>query len=55
MKLAEALIQRADHRERLDQLCERLGNIARVQEGDEPAEDLAALPAEVERTTARGG
>ena len=52
MKLAEALIQRADHRKRLDQLRERLLRVARVQEGDEPAEDPAALLAETERTAA---
>ena len=52
MKLAEALIQRADHRKRLDQLRERLVRVARVQEGDEPAEDPAALLAETERTAA---
>jgi hypothetical protein len=52
MKLAEALIQRADHRKRLDQLRERLARVARVQEGDSPAEDPAALLAEVERTAA---
>ena len=52
MKLAEALIQRADHRKRLDQLKERLLRIARVQEGDVPAEDPALLLAEVERTAA---
>ena len=52
MKLAEALIQRADHRKRLDQLKERLLRVARVQEGDSPAEDPAALLAEVERTAA---
>ena len=52
MKLAEALIQRADHRKRLDQLRERLVRVARVQEGDAPAEDPAALLAEVERTAA---
>lgn len=52
MKLAEALIQRADHRKRLDQLRERLVGVARVQEGDAPAEDPAALLAEVERTAA---
>ena len=52
MKLAEALIQRADHRKRLDQLRERLGRVARVQEGDAPAEDPAALLAEMERTAA---
>ncbi len=52
MKLAEALIQRADHRKRLDQLRERLVRVARVQEGDAPAEDPAALLAETERTAA---
>ena len=52
MKLAEALIQLADHRKRLDQLKERLLRVARVQEGDSPAEDPAALLAEVERTAA---
>jgi hypothetical protein len=52
MKLAEALIQRADHRKRLDQLKERLLRVARVQEGDSPAEDPAVLLAEVERTAA---
>jgi len=52
MKLAEALIQRADHRKRLDQLRERLLRVARVQEGDAPAEDPAALLAEVERAAA---
>ena len=52
MKLAEALIQRADHRKRLDQLKERLLRIARVQEGDVPAEDPAVLLVEVERTAA---
>ena len=52
MKLAEALIQRADHRKRLDQLRERLVRVARVQEGDAPAEDPAVLLAEVERAAA---
>ena len=52
MKLAEALIQRADHRKRLDQLRERLVRVARVQEGDAPPEDPAALLAEVERAAA---
>ena len=52
MKLAEALIQRADHRKRLDQLKERLLRVARVQEGDVPAEDPAVLLVEVERTAA---
>ncbi len=49
MKLAEALIQRADYRKRLDQLRERLVRVARVQEGDAPAEDPSALLAEMDR------
>ena len=52
MKLAEALIQRADHRKRLDQLRERLVRVARVQEGDAPPEDPATLLAEMDRTAA---
>ena len=52
MKLAEALIQRADHRKRLDQLRERLVRVARVQEGDAPPEDPTALLAEMDRTAA---
>jgi len=50
MKLAEALILRADHQTRLAQLKNRLKMVARVQEGDQPAEDPQALIAELERT-----
>jgi len=49
MKLAEALILRADHKKRLEQLNERLMGIAKVQEGDDPAEDPLALLIEVDR------
>lgn len=49
MKLAEALILRADHKKRLEHLRERLLRIAKVQEGDDPAENPAALLAEAER------
>lgn len=49
MKLAEALIARADHQRRLEQLKQRLFQNARVQEGDEPAEDPAQLLQEIER------
>lgn len=49
MKLAEALIWRADAKKRLDQLKIRLLRNAKVQEGDAPAEDPAALLAEYER------
>src|SRR5947208_7830546 len=48
MKLAEALILRADAQKRLEQLKERLANSAKVQEGDKPPEDPNALLKEVE-------
>jgi hypothetical protein len=37
MKLAEALILRADNKKRFEQLRQRLMNNAKVQEGDKPA------------------
>jgi hypothetical protein len=49
MKLAEALIWRADAKKRLEQLKQRLVRSAKVQEGDAPAEDPVALLAEHER------
>ena len=49
MKLAEALILRADCKKRLEQLKARVIRNARVQEGDAPAEEPQALLAEVER------
>ena len=52
MKLAEALIWRADAKKRLEQLKQRLLRVAKVQEGDAPAEDPAALLAEHERLAA---
>lgn len=48
MKLAEALIQRADAQTRLQQLRGRLQRSASVQEGDEPPEDPEALLSEVD-------
>lgn len=48
MKLAEALILRADTKKRFEQLRQRLTNNAKVQEGDEPAENPAALLEEIE-------
>ena len=39
MKLAEALILRADLQKRLEQLKARLRNNVLVQEGDDPSED----------------
>lgn len=49
MKLAEALMLRADYQRRLEQLKQRLLRNAMVQEGDSPAEDPAGLLAEAER------
>ena len=49
MKLAEALILRADCKKRLEQLKARVIRNARVQEGDAPAEEPQGLLAEVER------
>jgi hypothetical protein len=49
MKLAEALILRADCQKRFEQLKARLLRNARVQEGDQPAEDPRELLAETER------
>ena len=48
MKLAEALVLRADSQKRLEQLKFRLVRSAKVQEGDEPAENPARLLAELE-------
>ena len=47
MKLAEALMERADLQKRLSQLRNRLSMNAKVQEGEAPAEDPAALLAEL--------
>lgn len=47
MKLAEALIERSDLQKRLDQLEDRLGSNALVQDGEEPAEDPVSLLAEL--------
>ena len=51
MKLAEALILRADIQKRLAQLSDRLDDNAKVQEGESPSEDPAVLTAECERLT----
>src|SRR5215471_2869579 len=49
MKLAEALIVRADYKKRIEQLKQRLLASAKVQEGDQPSEDPKALLAELEQ------
>ncbi len=48
MKLAEALIERADLQKRIDQLDQRLCSNALVQDGDEPAEDPTSLLSELD-------
>jgi hypothetical protein len=47
MKLAEALVERKAAQQKLAELNERLQRVAVVQEGDRPAEEPAALLAEV--------
>ena len=49
MKLADALILRADNQRRLEELKQRLLRVAKVQDGDKPAEDPQALLREIER------
>lgn len=49
MKIAEALIERADIQKRIEQLRDRLSNNALVQEGEEPAEDPTSLLSELDR------
>lgn len=51
MKLAEALILRADYQKRVEQLKQRLQQNAKVQEGDTPAENPGELLADLERMT----
>lgn len=53
MKLAEALAERSDCQRRIEELKKRMARSARVQEGEQPAEDPVALLAEVEETFAR--
>ena len=43
MKLAEALIQRSDLQKKIAQLESRMKQNAKVQEGDEPSEDVEEL------------
>ncbi|HEX5166167.1 MAG TPA: DIP1984 family protein [Thermomicrobiales bacterium] len=50
MKLAEALILRADNQRRIEQLKQRIVQNAITQEGSDPAEDPNALVQEMERT-----
>ncbi|SFB54369.1 hypothetical protein SAMN05216312_112165 [Cohnella sp. OV330] len=52
MKLAEALVRRADSQKKIAQLRQRLERVVKVQEGETPAEDPAALISELEQTLA---
>jgi iron uptake system EfeUOB component EfeO/EfeM len=52
MKLAEALVNRADCQKRIEQLRQRLARSAKIQEGEAPPENPMELLAEVERTVA---
>ena len=52
MKLATALLTRAELNKKLSELETRLANNARVQEGEQPAESPAELLAELESVTA---
>ena len=52
MKLAEALVLRADHQKRLEQLKTRMLRNAKVQEGQQAAEDPVALVDEFEALSA---
>ena len=53
MKLAEALQERADLNKKIDELRRRLGSNLLVQEGEEPAEDPAALLEELDAAVER--
>ena len=53
MKLAEALILRADQKKKIDQLRQRLMRNAKVQEGQQPAESPDNLLQELENTAAQ--
>ena len=51
MKLAEALILRADLQKRIEQIHQRIVDNAQVQEGDKPAEDPSKLIGELEKNS----
>lgn len=50
MKLAEALVLRADCQRRIAQLKQRLERVVKVQEGEQPAENPTDLLIELDRT-----
>lgn len=51
MKLAEALLYRADAQKAIAQLKQRIARVAKVQEGDIPTEDPAKLLEELRLAT----
>ena len=53
MKLATALSERAELQRKLTELCARLNNTAKVQDGEAPAEDPQALLAELDGALVR--
>jgi len=53
LKFAEALAERSDCQNRLEDLKKRMVRSARVQEGEKPAEDSAELMSEAERLFSR--
>lgn len=53
MKLATALSERAELQQKLSELGTRLNNNAKVQEGEAPSEDPAALLTELDGTLKR--
>jgi hypothetical protein len=53
LKLAEALAERSDCQNRIEEIKKRVVRSARVQEGEQPAEDATELLAESERVFAR--
>ena len=53
MKLAEALAERSDCQNRIEEMKKRLIRSARVQEGEQPAEDTTELLEETDRVFAR--
>jgi len=53
MKLAEALVLRADKKKRIEQLKQRILRNAKVQEGQKPAENPESLISEMEEISAQ--
>ena len=49
MKLAEALSLRKDLETRISKIKDRLENVVRIQEGDQPVEDPQELMNELDR------